>query len=135
MKNVPIVFVLSMLLFATGCVTTKSLETKAQSIPKNTELLIGEFGYWKRDCSNRYFDIHIEQYPAGGDLRFEVGSLIIPDEPIIGSSGSCVGKNIQSKKVIYVPSPNFVGEDFVSYVVKSTRLLGNKAYEIDIKVQ
>ncbi len=109
--------------------------SKVKTVPKNSELLIGEFGYWKRDCSRRHFDIAIERYPKGGELRFEVGSLIIPQDPLVGSSGKCVGKEVQSKKVVYVADPGFVGNDSVRYVVKSSALLKDKAYEVDLKVQ
>lgn len=134
MKNICLAMVptLSLLLGACGTVPTVSRDT---SLPQNTELLIGEYGYWRRDCSDRHFDILIERYPKSGDLRFEVGSLLIPDDPEIGSAGDCVGEQVQSKKVIYVANPNFVGQDSVSYVVKSTVFLGSTIYDVNIDVR
>ncbi len=109
--------------------------SKDRTLPKNSETVIGEFGYWRRDCSSRHFEIFIEQYPQGGDLRFEVGSLEIPEDAEVGSSGSCAGQQVQSKRLVYVARPDFVGEDMVSYTVKSSFLLGSKIYAININVR
>lgn len=131
-KYSALLLALSMLL---GACASVPVATDVKSLPKNSEVLIGEYGYWQRDCSNRHFDILIERYPQGGDLRFEVGSLMIPEDPAIGSAGACAGQQVQSKKVIYVAHPNFVGQDSISYVVKSSFLLGSKAYDVNIDVR
>jgi len=128
-------FIMFGLSLTLGACASNPVITKEQSLSKNTEILIGEYGYWKRDCSNRHFDIYIEEYPKGGDLRFEVGSLTIPEKPLVGRSGKCAGKPVKSKRVFYVPSHDYSGEDYVEYVVKSTRLLGSAAYSVNIKVE
>lgn len=134
MKNYCSALVLTLPVLLGACASVPVV-TKDTSLRQNSEVIIGEYGYWLRDCSNRHFDILIEQYPQGGDLRFEVGSLLIPDDPGVGSAGNCVGKEVQSKKVIYVAKPNFVGQDSVSYVVKSSVLLGSTVYDVNIDVQ
>jgi len=134
LKIPSVIQVIAIALLVGGC-ASNPVVNKAQALPKNSEVLIGEFGYWKRDCSTRHFDIFIEEYPKAGDLRFEVGSLVIPDDPIIGSAGECSGLPVQSKRLIYIPDENFVGDDSVTYVVKSTKLLGDKAYDVSINVQ
>jgi len=111
------------------------VESKTKTLYKNTELLIGEYAYWRRDCEARHFDISIEQYPQGGDLRFEVGTLMVPENPEIGSAGNCAGKEVQSKKVIYVANPDFVGQDALSFVIDASFLLGKKAFDFNINVK
>jgi len=135
MKKFSTGIIIGLLVLLGGCATTGPAVNQAKSLPKNSEILIGEFGYWKRDCTKRHFDIYIEEYPQAGELRFEVGRLVIPNDPIVGSAGSCVGKSIQSKRVFYIPNPDFIGNDFVSYAVKSSRLMNEKVYDIDINVQ
>ena len=68
-------------------------------------------------------------------MRFEVGTLLIPEDPLVGSSGKCAGQQVQSKKVVYIADPGFVGKDSVRYVVKSAALLKAKAYEVDLVVK
>ncbi len=122
------------LVLSISACASNPIVTKETRLSKNAEQVIGEFGYWKRDCSSRHFDIFIEQYPKSGDLRFEVGSLIIPEDPIVGASGKCVGQPVQSKRVIYIPFDDFTGTDFVSYVVKSSVFLGAKSYNVSIDI-
>ena len=122
------------LLLSLGACAGNPVIKKDTRLARNSEKLIGEFGYWKPDCSKQHFDIFIEQYPEGGDLRFEVGTLVIPDEPIVGRAGKCVGQSVQSKRVVYIPDEDFVGLDFVSYVVKSSVFLGDKSYDVRIRV-
>ncbi len=134
MKPIQLIITLASLITLGAC-AAKPVVVTEKVLPKNSEILIGEFGYWKRDCSNRHFDIYIEEYPKEGDIRFEVGSLIITDKAIAGSPNGCVGQSIKSKKVIYIPDPDFVGDDTVSYVVKSSKLLGDRAYDVNINVE
>lgn len=134
MKIINLVFAFLLPALLGACASTPVISTDTV-VSNKSELLIGEYGYWRRDCSNRHFDIYIEKYPQGGDLRFEVGELSIPEDPEIGSSGNCAGQQVQSKKVIYVADPDFVGKDSVSYVVKSSLLLGSKVYDVTIDVQ
>lgn len=115
-------------------ITSAPSVSKQTSLDKNTEQLVGEFGYWKRDCSARHFDIDIVRYPEKGELRFEVGSLVIPDEPVVGSSGNCVGRSVVSKRLVYVPDNNFVGSDSVKYEVSSSMFMAKKLYEVNIEV-
>lgn len=118
-----------------GCASTPVINQDKVLSEKRAELLVGEFGYWRRDCSDRHFDIYIERYPVRGDLRFEAGRIVIPENPDTGSAGNCVGKQVQSKKIIYIADPDFVGQDSVSFLVKSTLLLGSKVYDVNIDVQ
>lgn len=134
MKNVCLMLALTHPLILGACASVPVV-ARDTSLPQNTELLIGEYGFWRRDCTDRHFDILIEQYPESGDLRFEVGSLIIPEDPEFGSAGNCVGERVQSKKVIYVANPDFVGQDSVTYVVKSTMFLGSTVYDLNIDVR
>jgi len=108
---------------------------KTMQLSANKEVLIGEFGFWRRDCSDRHFEILIDEYPRGGELRFEVGDLVVPEDPIIGSAGKCVGEPITSKKVFYVANRGFTGTDFVSYTVKSSMFLQRKVYNVVINVE
>jgi len=133
MKNAFLPVLCGLLLSLGACASNPKVNKQVEGVI-NTEMLIGEFGYWNRNCSNRHFDILIEEYPKGGDLRFEVGSLRIPDEPPVGSAGSCAGQPVQSKRIVYVPYANFAGSDFVRYVVKSSFFLGSKAYDVQIVV-
>ena len=134
MKPIQLIITLGSLITLAAC-ASNPVVVKEKALTKNSEVLIGEFGYWKRDCSDRHFDIYIEEYPKEGDIRFEVGSLVITEQAIVGSPDGCVGQSIKSKKVIYIPDPDFVGDDSVSYVVKSSKLLGDKAYDVNINVK
>jgi len=134
MKNCYAVIALGMVMSSGACVSNPVV-SKVQSIPMNSEVLIGEYGYWKRDCSDRHFDIHIEEYPQDGDIRFEVGSLVIPEDPIVGHAGKCVGQPVKSTRILYIPRTGYTGEDNVKYIVKSTPLLGSTEYDVDIAVK
>lgn len=121
--------------FLLGACAGVPVITEERTLDKNSERIIGEYGFWRRDCSNMHFDILIEQYPKSGDLRFDVGSLVVPDNPDVGSAGKCAGKEIKSKKIVYIANPDFVGQDSVVYVVKSSFLLGQKQYDVIIDVE
>jgi len=135
MKNVFVMFVYAALMVLGGCASTPIVTSDKVLGTKGTELLVGEFGYWRRDCTDRHFDIYIERYPVGGDLRFEAGKIVIPENPDTGSAGNCVGQTVQSKKIVYIANPNFVGQDSVSFLVKSSFLLGHKVYDVNIDVK
>lgn len=135
MKATKLCVTIGFIVSTSACAITGSPSVNKQtSLEKNTEQLVGEFGYWKRDCSARHFDIDIVRYPEKGELRFEVGSLVIPDEPVVGSSGSCVGRSVVSKRLVYVPDNNFVGNDSVRYEVISSMFMAKKSYEVNIEV-
>ena len=125
---------LSISVFMSGCATYQP-GFKQETVEPGTEVLIGEFGYWKKDCTSRRFDIRIKQKPRHGTLRFGIGSLSIPANPEFGTAGECADKLIESRKIFYVAGPAFALIDRVSYSVPGGGLFGRKIYDIEIEIK
>lgn len=128
-RVLPLVFAL----LVSACAVTHSIEDNKQ-LDGSSRLLIGEYGFWKRDCSDRHFDIIIDKYPIGGELEFAVSSLVVPEDPIIGTPGQCVGQEVTSKQLFYIAHRGFSGPDSISYTVKSSFFLPKRQYNVVIEV-
>lgn len=130
----PVYLLVLFTLLLGGCASYQP-SIKQKTVQPGAEVLIGEFGYWKRDCTSRRFDIRIKQRPRFGTLRYEVGSLTIPDSPEFGTAGECVGKLIESKRIFYIAGPSFSLTDQVSFSVPADGLFQRKIYDIEIEIK
>lgn len=123
-----------LVLLATSCASYQS-NLKQKTVDPGAEIVIGEFAYWKKDCTSRRFDIRIKQRPRFGTLRYEVGSLPIPENPEFGEAGSCAGKLIESRKILYVAGPVLADTDRVSFSVPGDGLFKRQIYDVEIDIK
>jgi len=122
------------LLLMTSCAAYQP-SIKQKSVEPGAEVIIGEFGFWKRDCSSRPFTITVKQKPRYGALRYEVGTLLIPESPEFGKAGKCANKLIQSRKIIYIAGPSFTVNDRVSFSVPTGQPFSRKIYDVEIEIK
>lgn len=122
------------LLTAVGisCASIACADTTTLKSARKNAVSTGAYLSWKGDCSSGFLDIQVKEWPSRGGLTIRAEDGVI-DTAVTGKSGSCKGKKIEGKAIIYYPNGKFVGTDrFTISVTYETRETFTDTYEVEV---
>ena len=96
-------------------------QTLTRTVDSGSESVIARSTFWNSECNSRSVTVTIRQQPANGTASVREGLNTVPENPRFGTAGSCAGKQIMGKQIVYRSKANFRGTDVVVYESVSDR--------------
>jgi hypothetical protein len=84
------------------------------------ELVVSQYMFWNGSCNASKLTVNVTQPPAGGTVSVTEELFTIPAKAEVGVAavkgvGSCVGRQIMGKQILYQSRPGFHGRDVLAY--------------------
>jgi hypothetical protein len=119
----------------TGCMQVQGPEptVRQAATAPGTPVVLGNYAFWNKDCEAQTTTISVSEEPLNGTIEISDGVYEVPEKVRIGDSGPCVGKLVDSQKVIFRPAVGFTGKDSVSLVVSGHRGSVQDRYAITVQ--
>jgi hypothetical protein len=100
-----------------GCASAEE-ERLTVTTSAGGEVFVKGYAWVNRDCEVMPPPpIFIDRPPRHGTLC-SVVALSRLDPPVVAGSMRCVGRQIDVPQIVYLPKPNYIGQDDAHYVVK-----------------
>ena len=90
-------------------------QTLTRTVDSGSESVVARSTFWNSECNPRPVTVTIKQQPANGNASVREGLNTVPENPRFGTAGSCVGKQIMGKQIVYRSKADFRGTDVVVY--------------------
>ena len=97
------------------------MRTLARTVDSGSESVISRSSFWSAQCNARPFTLTIKQQPAHGTISIREGLNPVAENPRFGTAGSCAGKQVMGKQILYRSTPGFQGQDAIVYEIVSDK--------------
>jgi hypothetical protein len=96
-------------------------ETVTRAVDSGSESVIARASFFNGECGARPVTVTITQPPARGTASIRDGLNTVPERARFGTSGSCAGRQVMGKQIVYRSDPGFRGGDLLVYEFVSDR--------------